>query len=223
MTSPVKITYYLEVLSSWCHWAEPAWAELKARYAGRATFDWKIALLNPEDFPVSRVQCDWYYRRSGGTAMNSPYMLNSGWFEASRQGDYDAPNLVAEAARDLGAAGDAVRLALTEAALREGRKIGDLGTAVAVAAKAGRLNARKLRARAQSPAIAARVAASTAQFHAHQITQRPTFILQDAIGDKTVFSGLVRIEPLAAAVEAMLRDTAAYAAHAAHHPPAPKS
>ena len=223
MNSPVKITYYLEILSSWCHWAEPAWAELKARYAGRATFDWKIALLNPGDFPVSRAQCDWYYRRSGGTAMNSAYMLNSGWFEAARKGEYPAPNLVAEAARDLGAMDDAVRLALTEAALREGRKIGDLGTAVAVAAKAGRLNSKRLRARAESRQVAARVAASTAEFHSHRISQRPAFILQDAIGDKTVFSGLVRIEPLAAAVETMLRDTAAYAAHAAHHPPAPKS
>jgi hypothetical protein len=31
-----------------------------------------------------------------------------------------------------------------------------------------------------------------------------------------VFSGLIRAEPVAAAVEAMLADTAAYAAHAAH-------
>jgi predicted DsbA family dithiol-disulfide isomerase len=94
---------------------------------------------------------------------------------------------------------------------------------VAVAAKAGRLNSKRLRARAESRQVAARVAASTAEFHSHRISQRPAFILQDAIGDKTVFSGLVRIEPLAAAVETMLRDTAAYAAHAAHHPPAPKS
>jgi len=28
----VKVTYYLEVISSWCYWAEPAWAELKRRY-----------------------------------------------------------------------------------------------------------------------------------------------------------------------------------------------
>ena len=38
-----------------------------ARYAGRAEFEWKIALMNPEDFPVSQAQCDWFYRRSGGT------------------------------------------------------------------------------------------------------------------------------------------------------------
>ena len=55
---PMKITYYLEVLSSWCTWVEPVWAELKQRYAGRAEFQWKIALMKPEDFPVSREQCD---------------------------------------------------------------------------------------------------------------------------------------------------------------------
>ena len=105
----MKITYYVEVLSSWCHWVEPVWAELKSRYAGRAEFEWKIALMNPGDFPASQAQCDWFYRRSGGTVMNSPYMLNSGWFEAERQGDYRAPNLVAEAAKDFGVTDDRVR------------------------------------------------------------------------------------------------------------------
>jgi predicted DsbA family dithiol-disulfide isomerase len=213
----MKITYYLEVLSSWCHWAEPAWAELKRRYEGRVQFDWRIALMNPGDFPASRAQCDWFYRRSGGTTMHSGYMLDSGWFEASRKGRYNAPNLVAEAARDLGATGDTVRLALTEAAVRHGRKIGDMGEAVAIAAKAGKINPKRLRALAESSAVAARVKASTAAFHAHQITQRPAFVIEDPIGDKAVFSGLVRVEPLAVAIEAMLADTAAYAAHKAHH------
>ena len=67
-----------------------------------------------------------------------------------------------------------------------------------------------------------RVATSTADFLAHQITQRPAFVLTDAIGDKAVFSGLVRLEPLAATIDAMLADTAAYAAHKAHHGEAPK-
>lgn len=213
----MKVTYYLELLSSWCHWAEPVWAELKARYAGRAEFEWKIALMRPEDFPASQAQCDWFYRRSGGTAMRSPYMLNSGWFEAARQGDYRAPNLVAEAGKEFGVADDRIRLALAEAALREGRKVGDLGTAVAIAAKAAKIDARKLRKAAESAAVRARVEASTHEFTAHQINQRPAFVLTDAIGDKAVFSGLVRLEPLAATIDAMLADTAAYASHRAHH------
>jgi len=211
----VTLTYYLEVLSSWCHWAEPAWAELKTRFVGRVQFDWRIALMNPGDYPVSRAQCDWFYRRSG-MIMRSPTMLNSGWFEPERKGVYLAPNLVAEAGRDFGITDDRLRLALTAAAERDGRKLGDMAEAVAVGAAATGVDPAKLRARAESPEVKARVDASTAEFHAHQISQRPAFVLTDVIGDKAVFSGLVRAEPLAAALEAMLADTAAYASHAAH-------
>jgi len=218
----MKITYYLEIFSSWCHWAEPMWAELKTRYAGRAQFEWRIALMRPEDFPVSQSQCDWFYRRSGGTVMHSPYMLNSAWMEEQRKGHYEAPNLVAEAARDFGFNGDEIRLALAHAALREGQKIGDLATAVKVAAKAGKLDPKKLRAAAESAKVKDRVAESTADFFAHQINQRPSFVLTDAIGDKAVFSGLVRLEPLVATIDAMLADTAAYAAHRTHHGEVPK-
>ena len=220
----MKVTYYLEVLSSWCAWVEPTWATLKQRYAGRANFEWRIALMNPEDFPVSRSQCDWFYRRSGGTVMHSPFMLHSGWFEEARRGHYEAPNLVAEAARDFGFEGDEIRLALARAALREGEKIGDLATAIAIAVKAGggRLAAKQLQAAAESAAVRARVDASTQEFFAHQVNQRPTFILTDAIGDKAVFSGLVRLEPLTATIDAMLADTAAYVAHETHHGKVPK-
>ena len=189
----MKITYYLEVISSWCHWVEPTWAGLKTRYAGRVDFDWKIALMNPADYPVSREQCEWFYRRSGGTVMHSPYMLNSGWFEARRKGVYLAPNLMAEAARDFGFSGDEVRIALAEAALRRGRKVGGMAESANVAALATGIDAAKLRERAESPEVRARVDASTAEFHSHQVSQRPAFILTSAIGDKAVFSGIVRL------------------------------
>jgi predicted DsbA family dithiol-disulfide isomerase len=79
-----------------------------------------------------------------------------------------------------------------------------------------------LRARAESPEVLARVRASTAEFHALQVTQRPAFVLDDTIGDRAVFSGLWSAAPLAAALDAMLADTAAYTSYAAHFgaPPA---
>jgi len=217
----MKITYYLDILSSWCLWAEPTWEELKARYAGRVEFAWKIALMRPEDFPASREQCEWAYRRSGGTVMHSPFMLDADWVEPERRDGYPVPNWVAEAGRDLGAGGDSLRLALARAAMREGRKIGGMAEAVAVAAEACNLDPAELRSRAESIEVRARVDASTAEFHAHRISQRPAFILEDPIADKAVFSGLVCIDPLAATLDAMLSDTAAYAAHAAHHAPPP--
>ena len=221
----MKVTYYLEVLSSWCYWVEPTWVELKSRYAGRGVeFDWKIALMKPEDFPVSKGQYEWFLRRSGATIMRSPFKLNPGWVDFPVTADtYPAASAVAEAARKLGATGDEVRLALAHAGEREGRKVGRMAEAVAVAAKVAKLNARKLQACAESAEIAAKIKRTTAEFFAHQISQRPAFVLEDDIGDKAVFSGLVRIEPLAATIDAMLVDTAAYAAHGAHYGTPPQS
>jgi predicted DsbA family dithiol-disulfide isomerase len=217
----MKITYYLEVISSWCFWAEPAWAELKQRYAGAVEFDWKIALMDASGLPKSRAQCDWFYRRSG-TIMRSAFMLNSGWFEPQRK-EYLAPNLVAEAAKDFGAADDRVRLALAHAALRNGRKVGRWPEAAGIAAKAAELDAEALLEAAKSPAIETRARATTAEFHALKVTQRPTFVLENNIGDRAVLSGLAAAAPLIATIEAMLGDAASYASHAAHFGSAPPS
>jgi len=210
----VKVTYYLEVISSWCHWVEPTWTELKRRYAGRVEFAWKIAQMPADAYPVSQNQCDWFYRRSG-TIVRSPYMLNSGWLESSIKG-YVVPNLVAEAARDLGAGDDRVRLAIAQAAVLDGKKVGRWDVCVAVAAKAGKLNQAKLLARAKSKAIADKVKQTSCEFDSFQVDQRPTFLIEDSIGDRAVLSGLVRIEPLAATIDAMLADTAAYTSWKAH-------
>jgi len=210
----VRVTYYLEVISSWCHWAEPTWAELKRRYAGRVAFDWKIAQMPPDAYPASRNQCEWFYRRSG-SIVRSPYMLNSGWLEGSIK-DYLVPNLVAEAARALGATDDRVRLAIAEAAVLDGKKVGRWDVCVEVAARAGKLNKAKLLARAKSKPIADAVTKSSAEFSSFQVNQRPTFLIEDYIGDRAVLSGLARIEPLATTIDAMLADAAAYASWKSH-------
>ena len=212
----VRLTYFVEVLSSWCHWAEPTWAELQRRYAGVVDFRWKIALMPPAAFPTDRAQCDRFYQRSGAV-VRSPYMLHSGWFDPALQGDYSAPNYVAEAARALGGTDDRVRLALAHAALREGRPIGQLDEAVAVAAEVLAVAPGRLREAALSAPVRAAVTDSTAAFHDLQIDQRPAFVLESAIGDKAVFSGLTRLEPLAATIEAMRSDVDGYASHHAHH------
>src|SRR5262245_28402510 len=211
----MKITYYLDVISSWCYWAEPAWAELKQRYAGRVEFAWKISLLPAEAMPASREQEEWFYRRSG-TIMRSPFMLNSDWFEPELR-SYPAPNQLAEAAKDFGITDDSVRLALAHAALREGAKIGRWEIAATVAGKAAKLDQAKLLAQAKSKEVSERIRASTAEFYSLQVTQRPAFLLENTIGDRAVLSGLSTAAPLAAAIEAMLSDVAAYTAYTAHH------
>ena len=217
----ISITNYLDVMSSWCFWSQPTWAELKRGYAGRVEFDWKIALMDGAGLPKSRAQEEWYYRRSG--LMNrSPFMLRSDSYEPVLP-EYLAPNLVAEAARDLGAKDDSVRLALSNSILREGSKaIRDVEVAADIGARAGRIDKTKLLELAKSPEIEKRIRQSTVDWEALKVTQRPTFLIDTEIGDRAIFSGVIRLEPIAATLDSMIDDAAAYAAHAAHFgaPPA---
>jgi predicted DsbA family dithiol-disulfide isomerase len=217
----LKITYYLDVASSWCFWAEPAWAALKERYAGRVDFDWKIALMDAASLPTSREQMGWFYRRSG-MMMRSSFMLNTEWLEPGAA-EYPVRNFVAEAAKDLGVADDRVRLALANAVLRDGKAADKWEVAAEIGAHAGGLNKANLLKRARAPAVEARVRASTADFHELKVTQRPTFVIDSEIGDRAVFSGFAKLPPLVAAVDAMLEDIAAYESHAAHFGMPPSS
>jgi predicted DsbA family dithiol-disulfide isomerase len=216
----ITVTDYLDVVSSWCFWSEPTWAELKMRYADRVEFQWKIALMDLKALPTSREQEAWFYRRSG-MLMRSPFMLRTDWYDPSLP-EWLPPNCVAEAAKDFEIMDDRVRLALAQAALREGKQVGEWEVAGQIGADAGKIDKNKLLERAKWPAIETRVRASTAEFHALQVTQRPTFVIDTEIGDRAVFSGIVKLEPLAAVLDSVLEDAAAYAAHAAHFgaPPA---
>jgi predicted DsbA family dithiol-disulfide isomerase len=116
-----------------------------------------------------------------------------------------------------------VRLALSNATLREGAKnIRDIEVAAETGARAGGIEKAKLLARARSPEIEKRIRQSTADWQALKVTQRPTFLIDTEIGDRAIFSGVIRLEPIAATLDSMIDDAAAYAAHAAHFgaPPA---
>jgi predicted DsbA family dithiol-disulfide isomerase len=172
MTPKLRITNYLDVVSSWCLWAEPMWTELQRRYAGRVAFDWKIALLDESGLPKSRAQLEWYYHRSG-TMMQSTFDLDSGWFEEGVT-EYLAPNAIAEAARELGITDDSVRIALSTAGLREGRHTGQWEIAAEIGAATCGIDKAKLLKRAKSRAVEERLRATTAEFHALQITPPPS-------------------------------------------------
>lgn len=210
----LTLTNYLDVISSWCHWAIPAWQQLQERYRDQVDFRWKIALMDKSGLPPTREHTEWYYRRSG-MLMRSPVMLDASWVEPGRT-EYLEPNCVAEAARELGIEDDRAWIALSRAELREGKKIGDWNVAGEVVADATGLDRRKLLERAKSPEIEKRIRESTAEFHAMQVTQRPTFVIDTPIGDRAVFSGFAKVAPLISTIEAMLDDIVDYQAYAAH-------
>lgn len=211
----MKVTYYLDVISSWCHWVEPVWAELLRRHGREVEFGWKIALMDASGLPVSRDQLEWFYRRSG-IMMRASYKLNTGWYDSALS-EYLAPNAVAEAARELGVTDDSVRIAVAEAAVLHGKRVGDWDVSARIASETSGLDAKELLTRAQSPELDARLRATTREFHALGITQRPAFRLENGLGDQTIFSGVASLSAITAAVEAMLADEAMAKAYAVHY------
>ncbi len=82
--------------------------------------------------------------------MRSPFMLNTDWYDATLK-EWLAPNCVAEAGKDFGFDGDEVRLAIAQAALREGKQIKDWKVAAEIGAAAGKIDEKKLLEHAQTP------------------------------------------------------------------------
>src|SRR5258707_9321840 len=117
-------TDYLDVVSSWCFWTEPRWAELKRCYDGRVQFQWKIALMDRTGLPTSREQEQWFYRRSG-MMMRSAFMLNTDWYDPNLP-EWLAPNCVAQAPKNFCFTCDRVPLPPSRAPLRGSEKIADL-------------------------------------------------------------------------------------------------
>ena len=203
----VRLVYYLDVLSSWCWYAEPAVARLRQTFGTDLNYEWRISWIN-DGAPLhyTRELLAWYYRRSGsisGTALNAAHLESTA--DSTRW-----PNLAAQAARELSCTGDEVRRALSRAAMIEGKHIESRELAIAVACEAGRLDPAALGAAMDDPATENRLHEWFAEFTALGATQRPTFTLRNDIGDAYMLSGNFRFEPLEACVRAMLEDEAGY-------------
>ena len=210
----VKLRHYLDVMSSWCYYAEPNLERLREKYGSKLSYGWRIALV--KDLPLSRAQVEWFYKRSGSI---SGTHLNPEWFQGPL-GSLDA-NLAAEAARELGFADDRVRLALARAALVDGIPVQYRSNAAEVVAVTTGVEPDKVLTVMDDPKVKARIDESEAEFAGLRIDQRPAFVLRSSIGDAAVFSGVWSFEPLDATICAMLADVEKYAAFAAGNPPLP--
>jgi predicted DsbA family dithiol-disulfide isomerase len=216
----LKVTHYIDVLSSWCLIAEDGLARLRATHGAALDYEWRIAWVK-DGGPAaySREQLAWYY---GRTAAVTGVRLVP-WVENSTSSTAPA-NLAAEAARALGVTDERVRLALARAAMLEGRPLGRREVAIEVAAAAGSLDPRALDAKMNDPKIERILrenAATFAGLAAHGVDQRPTFVFENTVGDRVILSGVWRHEPLAATAAGLLADEGAYARFAATTAPYP--
>ena len=87
---------------------------------------------------------------------------------------------------------------------------------VAIASTATDLNPENLRKSAQSPEVEAIARKTTQEFHSLGVSQRPTFLIENDIGDRAVLSGTWTAAPLIGVIDSQLSDRAAYKSWAVH-------
>ncbi len=158
----------------------------------------------------------WYYDRC---EVVTGRRFNHRWLERKDQSTW-VPNSVIAAAWKYGK-GKEVHQALKTAAIEHGEPILRREVALKLGARAAGIEERALAAELDNPELAAGLRRSLAEFNAYQIDQRPAFVLQSAIGDIAVFSGIYRPEPIVATLNAMIQDEDKFKQHAATHPPIP--
>jgi len=202
----VQLTYFTDVLSSWCLIAEDALDRVRREFGERLDYEWRIAALR-ESLGYSREMLDFYYRRTNAV---SGTMLNPVWLRGREDGPKWA-DLAAEAARALGCADDRVRIALARGAMIDGLEMGRRDVCVETAAKAGGLKAADIERAMDDPQTAARIKASSDAFAAYNVPVRPTFVVRNTIGDAYVLAGCWRYELLAQAIRDALSDADVYA------------
>jgi predicted DsbA family dithiol-disulfide isomerase len=208
----LRLTYYVDVLSSWCFVAERALAALREHHGERLAYDWRIAFLfNGGPMGYSPALASWQYRRLEAV---SGVKLNPAWRESSDDTTWWA-NLATEAARGLGATDDRVRLSLARAAMVDGERVGRREVAVSVAARASGLAAPALESEMDKPRTAERMWTSTNDLRGMRLDVQPVFVLRNSIGDAAILSGLFQPETLMRCADEMLAAVDGYAAYGA--------
>jgi predicted DsbA family dithiol-disulfide isomerase len=208
----LQLTYYVDVLSSWCFVAERALTALREQHGDRLAYEWRIAFLfNGGPMGYSPELAAWQYRRLEAV---SGVTLNPAWRESSADTTWWA-NLATEAARGLGVTDDRVRVAMARAAMVDGEHVGRREVALSVAARASGLAADELAREMELARTLERMWTSTNELRGMRLDVQPVFVFRNSIGDAAVLSGLFRPETLMGCASEMLAAVDSYAAYGA--------
>jgi predicted DsbA family dithiol-disulfide isomerase len=213
----VNLLYYYDVCSIWCVLGDEVLTAIQKQCGARVPITRKIALINNgEPMEAGLEQEKWYYDRC---EFVTGRRFNHEWIEKSGQSTW-VPNALIQIAEDLGR-GDVVREALKKEGLLGGKLILRREVAIDLAAKASGISPSVLANGLDDEKTKAAIRASTDEFNALPVNQRPTFLLRSVIEDTVLLSGIYRPDPVLAAIDAMVFDEDTYDRFRASHPPMP--
>jgi predicted DsbA family dithiol-disulfide isomerase len=201
----VKTTAFIDVLSHWCLAAWPA-VEAAAQALGRENVEVVFAPVDGGLDGVPPEREAWFYRR--GT-LAYDMRLRSDWYEHVGTTTVFA-NMAVAAAVALGADAFATAAATMRAAMVEGRLLGRRDVALDTVAELTGLSPAELERVVDSASIARSMREGNERLRACGCVERPSFLVENAIGDRVAMQGVWQTQPLLAALAALRADEDAY-------------
>jgi predicted DsbA family dithiol-disulfide isomerase len=203
----MKVTAFIDVLSHWCLAAQPALAALHATLADEVELEVVLApVADGEPVGFSNELESWFYRRGTlayGTA------LTAAWCEHAQTSTRHA-NAAVAAAVSLGAPIIELAPQVSRAAMVQGRLLGREDEAVRIVSQLAHVDEAALREAMQSDAVAQTLRDGNARLAAIGCSERPSWELVNANGDRAVLQGVWQAEAILPLARALLEDERAY-------------
>jgi len=201
----VRAVMFVDVLSHWCLAAIPA-----ARALAELTPNVEIVYAPLKDGEANGATAEeerWYYKRG---ALAYGRQMRSDWCEGPQTRTWFA-NAIAYIGSEV--TGDPVRIAhaVMSAAMEQGLLMGRANECYEFMGRYLNMTASEVAKRASEPRVKEALAEGNRRLAALGADERPTFLLENDIGDRIVLKGMWHKELVAAAALALLHDQRAYA------------
>jgi hypothetical protein len=201
----MRATVFLDSISHWCLVAVPA---IRALYDLGAEVEIVLApVADGKPMGVSRAFEAWCYTR--GTRAYGEH-FDAAWVEGPESGTY-ASNAATLVATDVtGMPLDTFEAMASEALVR-GATFGRADVANTFAAKFAECNLAEFERRVADARVRERLYEGNARLAKLGVDERPTFVLENANGDRALLKGLWQRDAVVACANALLSDERAYA------------
>ncbi|MGA9274494.1 MAG: DsbA family protein [Candidatus Cybelea sp.] len=209
---PITIQYFIDVLSQWCLISDKALLSVRMRYGDRLPVRYRFVPISGRDpIYVDLAGQRTAYERS--TFITGVKTIP--WLQGEARSTWQA-NVAVVAAEELGVDIERARLAVSSAALLEGVSLGEDGVASAFLASRFGLDQVALDRAMESDAVQARMHDDLSAFARYGLTVRPSFVIENEIGDWTILNGGHREALISEAVSSLLMDGTGYEWYVKH-------
>lgn len=207
----ITIQYFIDVLSQWCLISDKFLLSVRMRYGDRLPVRYRFVPISGRDpIYVDLAGQRTAYERS--TFITGVKTIP--WLQGEARSTWQA-NVAVVAAEDLGVDIERARLAVSSAALVEGVPLGEDGVASAFLASRFGLDQVALEGAMESDAVRARMNDDLSAFARYGLT-RPSFVIENEIGDWTILNGGHREALISEALSSLLIDGTGYEWYAKH-------